>query len=1014
MAKTLATQAESARQRRWSEILYLLELTLNRDKFSASPTSTTLRLSDRTRQEIGQEWSPLIVNWGEVGDALGTTETDLAIGRLDVVVSNRMPILGRARFSDLIRHALNTGTETWDLAFAEAKLYLLFKGGSAGDEVTLFRLAVEEAAEVTQDTVTLRMTGIESALEDRDDLYRLTRSAFPSIDPDSENKVVPIPLGTLKKIPGFAVEAGIVDKLRSDMTATSPANGGSLNLSDAALVSRYPATGTVQIDDEQITYTGRSGTTLTGITRAANATTAVAHTAGAAVFEVRSTYTFVFGENRGNHAAKAVNAVYADGTLQPAANYTVNLANTTLVSGRSFVTVAFTVKPIIKRQVVMTATDTIGVNDAITVSDNISASTVSQENLDEVPTDTMPIDLDTAGVASKTLTFSALPSGGTVQKSVWTVSFRVITWGVASGGHIVFKVVGLTNPASVDLFVKDGGGGAEKDLSPTATFTDTDYTTAPNVQVTKLQPTDNLHVQMTIAHQNVMRTIPITKAGAASRGGAATKTGTVTLVGNSSADTVIGQVTADVDGLKDDASGTISGTANLLLEIPADVTKLLMREVYKESTTATYASWASARGWQNGEGYKWAFLYTPLPFSEFRRQVGLQSRSELFQESGLWQLVFRVVTTTRLTLDDRNLIGAPRFGWTPRTELVTNLTVSYDLDRAGPTEGEALTLSKQSASSIQNRFGLRTGRLIRGDERQAKTLSLSFVRDQPTASALGDYWLGWWEVPRLTATATIPWEGMALDKNDVLIADVPTVLGAMGGRRLALLIREKRYRLDDRLIDLEAIEVGFANELALSSALPLTAVEQTFVAATLALAESFSLVPGEVGSIVALVVGSEAPAGVMVETAGLLVRLAQADTLTAGLSEAAAPFVTLVPLVAPALTVTEQVFLLANLAVSEPLMLTSSEVGTATTLFLGTDSVGLVASEAAIPFIVVVSTDVLSVILAEAAAIVAALAAAETVNVALAEVADRATAARVGGAGSVVNNGAVNAFALNG
>ena len=57
----------------------------------------------------------------------------------------------------------------------------------------------------------------------------------------------------------------------------------SIPVSDA---SGFPDSGTIQIDDEQITYTGKDGNTLTGAARGANGTTAAAHAAGATVTQV--------------------------------------------------------------------------------------------------------------------------------------------------------------------------------------------------------------------------------------------------------------------------------------------------------------------------------------------------------------------------------------------------------------------------------------------------------------------------------------------------------------------------------------------------------------------------------------------------------------------------------------------------------------------------------------------------------------------------------------------------------
>jgi hypothetical protein len=63
-------------------------------------------------------------------------------------------------------------------------------------------------------------------------------------------------------------------------TASTPANGGSVTVDTTTTPDSGPAftsTGTLIIDDEQITYTGKTSTTFTGITRGANGTTASAH-----------------------------------------------------------------------------------------------------------------------------------------------------------------------------------------------------------------------------------------------------------------------------------------------------------------------------------------------------------------------------------------------------------------------------------------------------------------------------------------------------------------------------------------------------------------------------------------------------------------------------------------------------------------------------------------------------------------------------------------------------------------
>ena len=75
-------------------------------------------------------------------------------------------------------------------------------------------------------------------------------------------------------------------------TPTAPADGGNVTV-DTTTVTYGPAftsTGTIIIDDEQITYTGTTGTTFTGISRGANSTTAVAHDDDSVVNQYTSTW----------------------------------------------------------------------------------------------------------------------------------------------------------------------------------------------------------------------------------------------------------------------------------------------------------------------------------------------------------------------------------------------------------------------------------------------------------------------------------------------------------------------------------------------------------------------------------------------------------------------------------------------------------------------------------------------------------------------------------------------------
>ena len=100
--------------------------------------------------------------------------------------------------------------------------------------------------------------------------------------PEFIGRRLPMPYGSTY-VPCIPVDVGAVSTLAAALAVT-----GAPELSSAL---RFPGSGTttIQIGKEQITYTGKSGNALTGTTRGANGTVAVAHAAGEVVQEVQTT-----------------------------------------------------------------------------------------------------------------------------------------------------------------------------------------------------------------------------------------------------------------------------------------------------------------------------------------------------------------------------------------------------------------------------------------------------------------------------------------------------------------------------------------------------------------------------------------------------------------------------------------------------------------------------------------------------------------------------------------------------
>jgi hypothetical protein len=157
--RTLSAFADVARQRDDAELILLLEITLYRDKFIAFPGSLTIRVSDRDRVELGEEWSGHVVGWGDLTYSVDESAT------FDVVLNNTEAIGGVSKPSALLRHGLNEAPGSYDFYFADATLYILFRGGSSGDEIRIVRLIGEEVVDITAETLELRFTGAELFLD---------------------------------------------------------------------------------------------------------------------------------------------------------------------------------------------------------------------------------------------------------------------------------------------------------------------------------------------------------------------------------------------------------------------------------------------------------------------------------------------------------------------------------------------------------------------------------------------------------------------------------------------------------------------------------------------------------------------------------------------------------------------------------------------------------------------------------------------------------------------------------
>lgn len=248
--------------------------------------------------------------------------------------------------------------------------------------------------------------------------------------------------------------------------------------------------------------------------------------------------------------------------------------------------------------------------------------------------------------------------------------------------------------------------------------------------------------------------------------------------------TFLGSVTADIDGLQDDASGTITDAPLSLIERPSHVVELLLREAWAETASDEYnvASFAEALTYQAALDLTWALVFDGPSFESFRALALFHGRADLFQESGLWVYRYRRRTNAVLTFGDTVQIGEPLLGLTPRQNWTTQLTVTYGIGRAQKT----LVLDDTTA---QARIGVQ----------RPHALQLPWVTREENAVALGNYWLSQWSQGRMTVVSHVPWVALTLELGDCF--DVSSdVLSPYG--TLLFHLRTRSFDLDAQLMQL--------------------------------------------------------------------------------------------------------------------------------------------------------------------------------------------------------------------
>ncbi len=298
--KTFPTGTNSEKNRkRGASPFYILECPF--------PSTGTIFLADyaitTTSWKGGITTLPWIANWGKIVENIASDQalTKTSTFSLDVIIDPRYPLTD-------IEATLETAANNPEIT--DCFLYRAYRDLIGPLETTDPPQLVWAGNFIDWekiDDLTMRCEMVDRSV--RIDKYigtKLSLTSYPDACLDDIGKMINIVYGANNMVTGLRSAWGSKTTVKTLLTNTAT----SVELSDS---SQLPASGTILVDEEQITFTGNSSNTLTGCTRGAHSTTAVQHGVGSIVWEVLNQYDSILA----GHALRAITTAYAliDGYL---------------------------------------------------------------------------------------------------------------------------------------------------------------------------------------------------------------------------------------------------------------------------------------------------------------------------------------------------------------------------------------------------------------------------------------------------------------------------------------------------------------------------------------------------------------------------------------------------------------------------------------------------------------------------------------------------------------------------
>lgn len=264
-------------------------------------SSTTLFFCDRVFGTApnkcifnSQIYEPLVLAWDSLGLGPIKYEQEYQTDPCDwsFTIDNTVPVGSYEKFSDIFNSER--------LAYATVTAWEIFEGASAaGDMVRIFQGQAEEMREAQTERVVLLCSSYELAVQNKFAHEICNLTDFPNASPNDLGKMLPVVYGRARRVPLVGIDVGAITTLAEDINSVTR----TVLLTDA---TNLPASGSVVVGAETISYAGKLANNITGCTRGVGASSAAAHGRGEDVAEATG-YIYAIG-----HPAYSIGTIYID------------------------------------------------------------------------------------------------------------------------------------------------------------------------------------------------------------------------------------------------------------------------------------------------------------------------------------------------------------------------------------------------------------------------------------------------------------------------------------------------------------------------------------------------------------------------------------------------------------------------------------------------------------------------------------------------------------------------------